>query len=97
MWALLEGLRRLKTLDPSWRRIDARKNHECDRGCTIKAGSIYFHWALGAWTWNDESKFCASCMAMILYFKEVYLLPPCSYTHWDLEKQQPVDMTREDT
>ena len=71
MWAILEGLMRLKTLDYSWRSVDARKNHECIRGCTIKAGSIYFHRALGAWTWNDESKFCASCMAMILYFKEV--------------------------
>ena len=96
MWAILEGLMRLKTLDYSWHRVDARKNHECVRGCTIKAGSIYFHWALGAWNWNDERKFCASCMAMILYFKEVHLLPHCSYTHWDFKNKQPVNLSRED-
>ena len=93
MWAILEGLMRLKTLDYSWHRVDARKNHACVRGCTIKAGSIYFHWALGAWNWSEETKLCARCMAMVLYFKEVYLLPRCSYTHWDLKNKKPVNLT----
>lgn len=96
MWAILEGLERLKPLDSSWRSVDARKIHKCVRGCTIPEESTYFHWALGGGAWNDRIKICASCTAMIFFFKKVNLLPPCSYTHWDLEKQQPVDMTRED-
>lgn len=96
MWAILEGLERLKTLDSSWRSVDARKIHKCVRGCTIPAESTYFHWALGGGAWNDRLKICAGCMAMILYYKEVQHLPHCSYTHWDTETQQPVKITKED-
>jgi hypothetical protein len=96
MWAILEGLERLKTLDSSWRSVDARKIHNCVRGCTIPAESTYFHWALGGGAWDDRLKICASCMAMILFYKEVQHLPCCLYTHWDTEMQKPVKIPKDD-
>lgn len=93
MWAILEGLERLKILDSSWRSVTAYKDHKCVRGCTILEGNTYFHWALGGGAWNDRLKICAGCMAMILHYKNVDQLPPCLYSHWDIENQKSVDLT----
>ena len=70
-------------------RVDARKKHKCIRGCRINEGDTYFVYEIGA-GWGNDWKFCAGCMAMILYFKDVDKLPPSPYTHWNVEKQEPV-------
>ena len=89
MWAIQEGLSRIKHGYGEWQRVRARKKHECIRGCRIHAGDFYFKHKLGA-GWTDEWKLCAGCMAMILYFTEVDKLPVVFHTHWDLQKQEPV-------
>jgi hypothetical protein len=98
MWAIQEGLRRLHTWAGVLCIVRARKDHKCVRNCAIKAGDTYF---------RDDTmievspgfapKICACCIAMILYFKEVYNLPPTFHTHWDSEKKAPVKFEGEGT
>ena len=91
MWAIWEGLRRLDLYAPPWRRVKARKIHKCVRTCSIADGSIYFvERGADMSDYQAVPKYCASCLAMILYFKEVHHLPPQFYTHWDLETKEPV-------
>lgn len=89
LWAIHEGLRRIEHAYGEWRNVKARKQHKCMRGCPINEGDIYFHHAIGV-GWGDVWKFCAGCMAMILYFKEVDQLPPVHSTHWDVAQEKPV-------
>ena len=49
-----------------WKITKANKEHECTRGCAIKAGEHYF---------DSDMKVCARCMAMILFFNNVEALP----------------------
>jgi hypothetical protein len=96
MWAILEGLRRVNVWAPPWRSVQAYKNHKCVRNCTIADGDTYFIEDVGRpVNYPGLPKFCAGCMAMILYFKKVYDLPPISYTHWDMEKKAPVKIDEE--
>jgi hypothetical protein len=89
MWAILEGMQRIDPVSHSWRSVNARKDHKCIRGCHIKDGNIYFKRMIGA-GWGDDWKFCAGCMAMILYFMEVDKMPVYSNTHWDVVAKEPV-------
>ena len=89
LWAIQEGIDRIESYPSSWREVTARKKHECIRGCEIEDRNVYFQLPTGG-GWGTEWKFCAGCVAMILYFKEVEKLPPCFYTHWDEEVQAPV-------
>ena len=89
MWAIVEGMRRIDPHSYEWRSVTARKDHECIRECHIAKRSTYFKRMIGA-GWGSDWKFCASCMAMILYFKEVDKMPPHLYTHWDIASQRPV-------
>ncbi len=66
MWAIQEGVRRAYSGYNGWRPTDARKDHECIRGCGIKRGDVYFKMPLGG-GWGNDLKACAGCMAMILY------------------------------
>jgi hypothetical protein len=96
MWAIHEGLRRLNLWTPPWRRVQARKIHKCVRNCTISDGDIYFmESGMDLSSYQDVAKYCAGCMAMILYFKEVGNLPPNLYTHWDDEKKAAVKIEKE--
>lgn len=98
MWAILEGLRRLNIWKPPWRSVQAHKEHKCVRKCSIAAYDIYFLEDAGqVLDYSTAPKFCPGCMAMILYFKEVYDLPPISYTHWNMEMKKPVKIEREGT
>jgi hypothetical protein len=45
-------------------------------------------------SWGSEWKFCAACMAMILYFKGVEHMPPVFDTHGGFEKK-PVRVIEE--
>lgn len=65
------------------------------RDCTIKAGDTYFIHEIGA-GWGNDWKFCASCLAMILYFKDVDRLPPDMYSHWDIQAGEPVLLREEE-
>jgi hypothetical protein len=87
LWAINEGVLRLNPL--LWSAPQARKEHECVRGHTIKTGDTYYKHLIGG-GWGNDWKFCAGCMAMILYFMHVDKLPPEVYTHWDTTKQEPV-------
>lgn len=89
MWALLEALHRAASRTNGWRPVEARKDHKCMRDCKIKKGDVYFLQEVGV-GWTDNWKFCASCLAMILYFKDVDKLPPVMYSHWDIEAKRPV-------
>ena len=92
-WAIVEGIRRLQELggnDRRWEMVSkARKEHECARGCQIEQGEAYYKYRLGA-GFGDELKFCAGCMAMILYYKQVQNLPLYMDTHWDVENAEAV-------
>ena len=94
MWAIIEGLNRLETMQGNWRWLKARKDHKCNRGCTIEDGDIYFRTTYAS-DWDANPQVCAGCMAMILYYKEVHRLPPVRYTHWDYEKEQAVKVEQE--
>lgn len=91
-WAIVEGIKRLHSYQ--WEISSARKEHNCIRGCDIKAGDTYFKRGIGG-GWGSAWKFCAGCMAMILHFKEVDKLPVYMYTHWDFETNEPVNLERE--
>lgn len=67
----------------------ARKKHECVRGCKIKSNDTYFKMQIGA-AWDANIKYCAGCVAMIMYFREVWKLPRYIYTHWDEVEKRPV-------
>lgn len=92
IWAVIEGVNRLNPYE--WAITDARKKHECIRGCEIKANGIYFKRAIGR-GWGSDWKICAGCMAMILHFKEVDKLPTYMFSHWDFEAEKPVNMEEE--
>jgi hypothetical protein len=89
MWAIIEGINRIDLYHRDWRPTKARKEHECVRGCKIRDGNIYFQGEIGV-GWDAYLKLCASCMAMILYYKEIYKLPPYIYSHWDIANNKPV-------
>src|SRR3972149_1508007 len=76
LWAIREGIGRVNQHRVEWRAVTARKDHECMRGCAIKRNETYFQYALSGVSWGGEWKFCAACMAMILYFKGVEHMPP---------------------
>lgn len=90
MWAIREGVRRLDPTGYRWSSPEARKDHECERGCNIRRGEEYFKLANGS-AWGSELKFCAACMAMILYAADVAKEPAHIYTHWDEETHNPVN------
>jgi hypothetical protein len=94
MWAIHEGLRRIERGYGPWRSVDARKEHKCIRCHLIKNGDVYFQHDIGR-GWGSAWKFCAGCMAMILYFMEVDKLPPYLDTHWDLEQERPVRLAED--
>ena len=89
MWAIIEGINRIDPYHLEWQPTKARKEHECIRGCRIEEGHIYFKREIGA-GWGSEWKVCAGCMAMILYYKEVYNLPRYIYSHWNIDNSKPV-------
>jgi hypothetical protein len=93
MWAIQEGIRRINRHRTEWREVLARKDHECIRGCTIKRGELYFQYELSEVRRSSDSKFCAPCMAMILYFKDVAQMRPAFGTHWDLGEKRPVKLS----
>ena len=96
MWAIWEGLERLNVFTPPWRSVSAYKDHKCVRNCPIAEGDSYFIKNDGLPVgYPGLPKFCAGCMAMILYFKKVYDLPAIRYTHWDMEKKAPVKIDEE--
>jgi hypothetical protein len=69
-----------------WTIRKANKDHECSRGCAIRAGDFYFIHSGGG---SDGMKMCARCMAMVLYFKNVDGLSAYRYSGWDWEHQEP--------
>jgi hypothetical protein len=89
MWAIREGLGRIDPWENKWRAVSARKQHQCERGCSIENGHAYFQQAFGG-GWGSELKLCAGCMAMILYYLEVDKLPRRRFTHWDPQAKEPV-------
>ncbi len=95
MWAIIEGMRRIDLTGFTWSDPRADKEHTCVRGRTIKSDQTYFKLATGG-GWGSEPKFCAGCMAMILYFKEVDKLPPDTNAYWDSQANQPVSITSQE-
>lgn len=92
MWAIQEGLRRTEALPNSehrWQSVKARKKHECIRGCKINRGDIYFREDYIA-AYSTGPVLCAGCMALVLYYQQVYNIPVVFRSHWDLEQQEPV-------
>lgn len=89
MWAIYEGLRRVEPGSFSWSAPNARKEHKCERGCSIKPGEIYFKAQIG-YGYGSNLKLCAGCMAMVLYFMDVDKYPPRIETHWDAFDKTPV-------
>lgn len=88
MYALNEALRRLQQVDPlwmDWRSCNARKEHECERGCTIRDGDLYFQYRTGA-GWGDYLKLCMGCTAMVFYFNRTHELPRYTSSEWSLDK-----------
>ncbi len=47
MWAIHEGLERIRQYYGKWQSVQIRKAHECIRGCTIKNGDTYFKTNIG--------------------------------------------------
>lgn len=92
LWALYEGIHRLNHQQYDWQDVRANKDHECIRGHPIKVRDVYFKRLISG-GWGSDWKFCAGCMAMILYFKEVDQLPPDMFTHWDWQEKEPVNIT----
>jgi len=92
LWAIREGLRRVDPGGYHWREVQARKEHDCMRGHEIHRGETYFQYQIGA-GWGNDWKFCAGCMAMILYFQQVDQLGAVWFTHWDRETEGPVRVT----
>ena len=83
-WAIDEGHNR----HPTFRYFNtptARKEHQCIRGCHIHVGDIYFRESAP----SSTMKICAGCMAMILYYLEVWNLPAVQYDYWDNELNCP--------
>lgn len=91
-WAIVEGVNRLNPY--AWGITTARKDHDCIRGCDIKAGDTYFKYGIGG-GWGSDWKICAGCTAMILHFKEADKLPVYMYTHWDIEAEKPTNLEEE--
>jgi len=92
MWAIQEGLRRIHdqpTCEHRWRSVSARKVHKCLRGCKIHPGDIYFREDYVS-SYGTGPAVCAGCMAMILYYQQVYNLPVCFQSHWDMQKEEAV-------
>jgi hypothetical protein len=83
-WAIKEGYNRVPKLRMEYDIRTSRKEHTCARGCEIKAGSQYFA-SRSAW---GSMKLCAGCMAMILYYLEVWDLPIDRYDYWDSENNR---------
>jgi hypothetical protein len=94
LWAIREGLRRIDPHGYGWREVQARKEHDCMRGHTIRPGEVYFHHLVGG-GWGSEWKFCAGCVAMILHFREADKLPTQWFTHWDRQAERPVTISEE--
>jgi hypothetical protein len=90
MWAIYEAVSRVDPYSYSWRSVDARKDHECVRGCKISSGDVYFQQG-GNGGWGSELKICASCTAMIFYYLNVDKLEPYNYTHWSIEENKPIE------
>jgi hypothetical protein len=95
LWAIIEGVRRMRDYGMPWRRVQANKSHQCVRNCKIGRGKLYFMHAYGVINWSDEAKYCLGCMAMICYFMGVEHLPPILHTHWDLQSKEPVRLDPE--
>ncbi len=81
-------------LDFDWKVTESRKDHECIR-CGkdgIKSGDYYYKHSDGSGSWSGYWKMCVSCIAMILYFNKVWLMPVQWYTHWDYDKKDAFNM-----
>jgi hypothetical protein len=88
-WAIYEGMRRIDPYPTQWSSPKAQKEHECVRGCKIKDGEMYFKYQTG-YGYGSAIKFCAGCMAMVLYYMDVERMTPYMYTHWDTVEMRPV-------
>ena len=95
IWAMREGLRRIDPWRIDWREVKANKDHACTRGCAIKRNEVYYQLQSGG-GWGSELKVCAGCLAMILFFKQVAVLPLSMKTHWDVVEQCAVRLKLED-
>jgi len=84
-WAIEEGLDRVPSLRNAYRLSQASKEYKCVRNCVINAGDDYFL----AKNKPAGKRLCVSCMAMILYFLEVWELPTYLHDYWDDEKNTP--------
>lgn len=92
IWAIREGIRRLQRVPSSehqWRGIRSRKEHECIRGCKIHEREVYYRETYPLFS-DDGPPLCAGCMAMILYYQQVYHLPVVAWSHWDNEEETAV-------
>ena len=86
-WAIEEGLNRVPKLRDSYRFIrTASKEYKCVRNCAIHPGDKYF---AAKNSKHTGKKLCVSCMAMILYFLEVWDMPTYLHDYWDNEKHRP--------
>ena len=85
-WAIEEGLDRVPKLRDAYHLRQASKAYKCVRNCVINPGDEYF-----AAKNNKQAgkKLCVSCMAMILYFLEVWDRPTYLHDYWDDEKHTP--------
>lgn len=88
MWAIREGVNRI-ALYPGYpyNETRARKDHDCQMGHKISNNDIYFQYLDHGW--GSGIKFCARCIALILYVSEVHNKPPYMFTKWDTENQTP--------
>lgn len=83
IWAIDEGCNRVPRLR-LYTTPKANKDHTCVRGCQILAGQFYFKES-----GLSDLKICVGCMAMILYYLEVWNLPVYQFDYWDNEKGRP--------
>jgi len=91
LWAIDEAISRVGAYAPAWflKRTRASKEHECERGCKIRAYDVYYTQG------NSFSplKFCTGCAAMILYYMDAQAKEPQGHTHWDPEAEEAVDLS----
>jgi hypothetical protein len=87
LWAIREGIRRIDPNCNDWREVRANKAHECVRECRTER---YTSYSTDDVITCQGLRICAGCMAMVLYFKKAYHLPPEIYTHWDYAEHKPV-------
>ena len=85
MWAISEALRRMYPYSIQWEQTTSRKKGRCVRGCSIEEGHTCFR---QEGTGGDGLKVCASCLAMILYFRGI-ADSPYGDSLWDVEEETP--------